>query len=102
MPAGWVHEEVRVLFHLTLEPAEEAEDRRMGGEIRHSPAWGPNFICCLEPCVGGKPGLLLCRGEPLEPNPFSFLLAFFFRKTSGEAAAGSSSPKQWLLGLRSC
>lgn len=80
MSAGWVHEEVRVLFHLTLEPAEEAEDGRMGGEIRHSPAWGPNFICCLEPCVGGKPGLLLCRGEPLEPNPFSFLLAFFLEK----------------------
>lgn len=24
----------------------------------------PGFICYLEPCVGGKPGLLLCKGAP--------------------------------------
>lgn len=34
----------------------------------------PRFICYLEPCVGGKPCLLLCRGAPCAQ---SFLLSAY-------------------------
>lgn len=29
-----------------------------------------SFICYLESCVGGKPGLLLCRGAPCAQSFF--------------------------------